>query len=355
MDVMMILLSENEKQKLKLIFPVTKLSYENIIYKKVITFDFLMAIPKGIKCFVWFINYNNKDCCFLFYLDIIQNTFQIKSAYILKNMMRDNISELYGKKNGTIFYGTIFYVNERPFFTVESFYYFKEKDVQQIDTKEYLKLLYDLFTNFLPFGFFGAPIIKTNFNQLILICKELKYSVESIQYNFNEKNKKTILMTKYYSYNDVPIDISHQDGLFLQKKKSIDNNKTQIKNNQVFKVKASLQDDIYNLFIYDYGNKNTFYDVALVPNYKTSVLMNEIFRKIKENKNLDALEESDDEDEFQNNNEDKFVNLNKSALIVCSFNYKFKKWVPICIANKNDKIANKNDLYFFTNTKKTAR
>ena len=38
--------------------------------------------------------------------------------------------------------------------------------------------------------------------------------------------------------------------------------------------------------------------------------MNSLFRIIKENKYLDALEESDDEDEFENINEDKYVFLN---------------------------------------------
>ena len=39
--------------------------------------------------------------------------------------------------------------------------------------------------------------------------------------------------------------------------------------------------------------------------------MNSIFRNIKENQNLD-LEESDSEDEFENIDVDKFVNLKKT-------------------------------------------
>ena len=40
------------------------------------------------------------------------------------------------------------------------------------------------------------------------------------------------------------------------------------------------------------------YKVACIPNYKTSMMMNALFRNIKENRNLDLLEESDDEEEF---------------------------------------------------------
>ena len=35
----------------------------------------------------------------------------------------------------------------------------------------------------------------------------------------------------------------------------------------------------------------------MIPDYKTSVFMNDLFRTIKENKNLDLLEESDDEED----------------------------------------------------------
>ena len=41
--------------------------------------------------------------------------------------------------------------------------------------------------------------------------------------------------------------------------------------------------------------------IAAIPDYKTSVLLNKVFRNIKENDNLDALEESDNEDEFEKN------------------------------------------------------
>ena len=79
-------------------------------------------------------------------------------------------------------------------------------------------------------------------------------------------------------------------------------------------------------------NEKQFYSYSVIPDYKTSVMMNEIFRKIKENVNLDALEESDSEDEFENVNQDKFVNINITKIMECSFNKTHKKWVPLKIA-----------------------
>jgi hypothetical protein len=91
------------------------------------------------------------------------------------------------------------------------------------------------------------------------------------------------------------------------------------------------------LLVYKDG-KEEFYDIAFIPDYKTSVMMNRLFRNIKENENLDALEESDDDDEFENEKGDKFVYLDRSYKMNCKLNYKFKKWYPISLANKQDKI-----------------
>ena len=67
--------------------------------------------------------------------------------------------------------------------------------------------------------------------------------------------------------------------------------------------------------------------------------MNRLFRNIKENENLDALEESDDEEEFENEKDDRFVFLDREYNMICNYHYKFKKWVPIKISTTNSLIA----------------
>ena len=84
-------------------------------------------------------------------------------------------------------------------------------------------------------------------------------------------------------------------------------------------VKANIQSDIYELFDVDDSNIG----ICHIPDYKTSVNMNNIFRSIKENDNLDYLEESDDEDEFENICLDKYVNLTKKEIFECVYNKKF--------------------------------
>ncbi len=39
-----------------------------------------------------------------------------------------------------------------------------------------------------------------------------------------------------------------------------------------------------------------------------------------------------DEDEFENDRVDKYVYLDRRFKMNCQFNYKFKKWVPISMA-----------------------
>jgi hypothetical protein len=103
---------------------------------------------------------------------------------------------------------------------------------------------------------------------------------------------------------------------------------------KVFFIKPDLQNDIYYLYQISTTNFDVISkEIAHIPDYKTSVLMNTLFRNIKENSNLDSLEESDEEEEFENIQIDKFVDLNKIIKMRCIFNYKFKKWVPVSVVS----------------------
>jgi hypothetical protein len=115
--------------------------------------------------------------------------------------------------------------------------------------------------------------------------------------------------------------------------------KPQYKYPTVFRVMADLQFDIYHLFAYGKDNVPIYYNIAYIPNYKTSVMMNGLFRNIRENKNLDCIEESDDEEDFQNMNIDKYVHMEKVLLMECVFNNKFKRWTPMRVVNAREKIV----------------
>ena len=73
-------------------------------------------------------------------------------------------------------------------------------------------------------------------------------------------------------------------------------------------------------------------------------MMNTLFRNIKENRNLDLLEMSDDEDEFEDVSEDKYVDTQKIISMKCVYIPRFKKWKPISIAKRDDKVFLKSQI-----------
>lgn len=114
----------------------------------------------------------------------------------------------------------------------------------------------------------------------------------------------------------------------------------------VFIVRPNVQNDIYELFVKTGGpgrgvaSREVFHNFAHVPNYKTSVMMNRLFRNIRENERLDAMEESETEEEFENIELDKYVSLHKEYKFVCKLNKKFCRWVPISVVPQTSEVVN---------------
>ena len=113
-------------------------------------------------------------------------------------------------------------------------------------------------------------------------------------------------------------------------------------------IKATIHPDIYELY-YTNGENIIKYKFVCIPDYKTSVYMNSIFRDIKENSNLDKLEESDDEEEFENISEDKYVNLEIEQIFKCVYLKYYNSWKPlkqteelVCTENDIQKIEKYN-------------
>jgi hypothetical protein len=198
-----------------------------------------------------------------------------------------------------------------------------------------LILINDILTNDISqialhskYTIFGFPLISNDFQKLVLEIEQLPYKINTIKFKYFTSKKS--LFVKYY-------------------KPGSQQNNNQLTNNLIntkltFKVTPDIQNDIYNLLVYNNG-KEEFYDIAFIPDYKTSIMMNKLFRNIKENNYLDALEESDNEDEFENERIDKYVYLEKSYKMVCEYNIKFNKWVPIKVVdNKSEKIVTLNIL-----------
>ena len=280
-------------------FPNIELSYEKNIHNKVQS-DIYLLIPKGKKCFVWFKHFNNQPCCFVLTIHLKTKKF----TNIEKITTAFDTTLCSGK--GTILYGTKFNINDTNCFTIENIFYYKGKNLQNLNQYNKFNYINDL-TNFISQKkiiqkqlIIGTPIICDNLDDIYKKAENVPYTIYSIQHRLLFINKP-FLNLRYKS------------------------NKEIFKN---FKIKATIVNDIYELYCL---NNSTYEKIgrAYIPSYKTSVMMNNYFRNIKENFNLDALEESDSEEEFENTNIDKFVDLDKSYIFKCVYNEKFNGWVPI--------------------------
>jgi hypothetical protein len=342
-------------------FPKIKFSYELKSYKKVSNHNqdhngdndnnsVFFIIPKGKKYFVWF---KNGECLFL----------ELDNDKQVVNISSKKTSRIF--PNDTILYGTHFYyrappvntndvVNVQYYFTIENIHYYNGVNLDTTQTVfEKCKTLHLAFTTATLEKTFqvdiGLPHIDTclehisaikPFYQVYCIQKKKSDDTNNKYQNIHFNVLPTMQKMDAQQPPHTPVNIvsRHSTSSIENNKKYIeksnDYNNTNNNNNKKYKifiVSADIQNDIYNLVDpndlsnYDISNKL----VASIPDYKTSVFMNALFRNIKENRSLDALEESDDEYEFENTNIDKFVDLNKKIKMKCIFNYKFKKWTPI--------------------------
>lgn len=345
----------NESKQILQNFPNVKLSYETIIHKKVYKSDIIYAIPKGKKCFVWFTYYKGERAC------IILEYFNNK----VKNIQVTNVSCKEELFLGTIMYGTLFTcTNNNNLFTIENLHYYKGDNTTYNNWHTKLETIHHIMQNEIrktlvnsSFLIFGLPIISNDVNDIIQQIRNVNYPIQNIQFMlFNNSNRhlslsmdkintsqlhisnttpNTIPNTKYNT--TLPKGKHHSSGI-TNKNRRYNYNKC------VFQVKAELQNDIYNLYCYNQNNVLQYYDKASVPSYATSVLLNNLFRNIKENDDLDVIEESEDEEEFENEELDKYVDINKSYKMLCEYNYKHNKWVPKQLAKERDVICNIKDI-----------
>lgn len=289
-------------------FPFCEPSYSTFVNKKV-SADFHMAIPMGKKYLAWFTHYNNDFVCIFVEVEDKNGAFALKSASIRHCCFAKELT--YG--NGTLLYGTI---NSNKFFCIEDIFYYKNKECANYLPKKKLKLLQkmfesnnelkmvDLFPNNIVFM---LCLMNESFRLLIEDVKNLDIKTYAIKSMFFDSKKN-------YKMKYVPQQI----------------------NSAIFEVGAELATDTYSL----YGANNIFVGLAYIPNYKVSVLMNSLFRNIKENTNLDAIEESEDEEEFENkDNPEFFVDIEKRVVMECEYNPHFKGWVPLKIAKKGAQLS----------------
>jgi hypothetical protein len=116
-------LSSTEIHYLMQRFPQFELSYETIPHKKVSNkYNVCVAIPVGIKCFVWFSYYGEDDVCFLMELNKDKKIAKVSyRTYTVVNIRRTLAIQ-------TLFYGT--FIESTGSFVIEDVFYYKGVTMQ---------------------------------------------------------------------------------------------------------------------------------------------------------------------------------------------------------------------------------
>lgn len=362
---------------LKTQFPKIELSYETISHKKVPdNYNVGLAIPAGKKYFIWFTFHKNKNVCYLMELN---KEKKIGTVIKLNQCFHHSCSL------GTVLYGTLVPANQiaetdsydapvqmhhkHQFFVIEDMFYYKGINTKEMVYAEKLQFINEfcdklVVSKFQPddlsqetalkninvtFALPGIWHAEKNIDEFTpeTLLNDLAYQVHHIQY----RDLNTIspyLNISQIKKSQAKIECPMPKHLFMKPTVNPgDWNKPQYKYPTVFLVGADIQYDIYHLYTWNVAGvgggggenaKYAYYNVAYIPDYKTSVFMNGIFRKIRANQNLDYIEESEDEDGGAPQ-PDKTVDLLKRVKIECTFHQKFKKWVPRRIVGERERVV----------------
>jgi hypothetical protein len=306
--------------------PNLELSYETIPHMKVShDYNICLAIPTGTKCYSWMTYYRDDDVCFIMELNKERKIARVKYTLLKPG---DILA------NGTLLYGTLTHDST---FVIEDILMYQGIPAKQTLMNEKLGFMYAFLKEY-DYTFstprFYLPAIWGFASDSGQECiyrvppeYENHYSIHHIQYRC--LNVTAPYLNLYPAKKGIkkPTTSATPADIYIPYRYA-NLNKPQYKQPAVFKVMADIQFDIYRLYAFGIKQQAVYYNVACIPSYHSSVFMNGLFRNIKENQNLDCIEESDNEDDFENISPEKYVDLKKSLFMQCIFHPKFKKWVP---------------------------
>lgn len=317
-----------------------KPSYEMTTHKKVSEkYDIQIAVPFGKRAYVWFTYHKKENVCCIIEIGKM-NKLHDNFYFINWNFPKEFAL-------GTLLSGYIVESDDeelpnQKYFIADDIYCYKGYDLgNPLPIPFYNKVLYfvkffkEIQNKFQDNNYSIHSVImwkKSIYDGLPNEWKEkIGYNVRHIQYksSFEILPSLNFINKNPVNEDDDSITITRGPNIWkthihipiwnLNLKNKIYQNKV------LFKLRANISHDVY----YVYTGDNKLYQYACVPDYKTSVFLNRIFRKIPENNNIDLIEDSDNEEEFENIDETKHVDLEKEVIFECKFHKKFKKWIPL--------------------------
>jgi hypothetical protein len=311
-------------------FPAFELSYETFAHKKVPpNYNICLSIPTGKKQLIWFTFDNVEDIAIL--IDINKTHQIVKTTRI--NVPAITTETYYG----TLLYGTMVQLDDINVFVIEDLCHYRGRNVKYLLFGEKLTYLQKLFVKDLPEQslsddriILALPYMRVSTDVDLdslpfyeSMTKPAKYVTHHIQF----RSSSTVAPYLYHIFKK-PQPIVEPSTTVLIPRTDMNPRLPAYSKNAVFRVVADIRDDVYHMFAYS-GNNSVYVNVAYIGTREQSKYMNSLFRKIKENINIDYGEESDDEETFQDMRVDKYVDLACEHMVECAFNRKFRMWEPI--------------------------
>jgi hypothetical protein len=384
-------LSSQDSELFLASFPTTRLSYEAVIHKNDNPSFFTgrykcFILPKGKRCVAWVTEWKREKIVAV--IDITNNYQGVLSPVIRKfhqeNGWYPGSIRLYDAcmdhslVYGTVFSGVLFRSNhggsvqgiDKTFFSIHSVYWYKGNLIPPLTLSGHVRLCERIFdeAGIRQVAYtkqnsiiFGLPMLCHNVKDIDRMISELPYTIFAVQYRFENHTKVCIRHVPFQSTDSgnggsvvVPPKIQQPSppapapapapapvhpSTITSRMPYVQPQDEMLTNIQaVFMVRPNIQNDIYELFMRSSSSRTgelVFHNFAHISGYKTSVMMNRLFRNIVENERLDAQEESEDEADFENTEPDKYVSLHKELLMICRFNKRFCRWVPIQVVSSS--------------------
>jgi hypothetical protein len=346
-----------------------KISYEINTYKKVSASGFYI-IPRGKKCIVWLTVYKGAQEAIFFDVDPRDHSrIKFVSIRAIHPSQQFHFDDFQG--SGTVLYGTLFNhgpgLDQQQFFAVENIHVYENACVDHLNVVQKDELLYMLFSksgltravNAPPHVqvVFGVAVKCGTYAEALKVANTpsiVPYSVYAIQGRFHTQTDN-----KYYQNcqsqggdkrplkpqgggerplkplcgggGERPLQPLYADSNTFAQVRGVRGAEPPL-NTKVFMVCPQHLVDTYTLRCPISNVVEP--EPAHVGDYKTSVLLNSIFRTVRENASLDAAEESEDEEVFQASQQMHIEGYISSSspperAMICTYNYKFKRWAPI--------------------------
>lgn len=314
-------LSYEEQETLRQRFPKEiELSLDTYLPGKVHS-DIYEVLPVGKPAFLWFTFFENSHASFVvtksqrgYKFDIMSSCFTDEIAY---GSIVSGIYTIRSKENGA----------HHSFFCADDIMLYKGHNISHLSIGLRLKTLAKMFDT--------KDIGNLSYmDNVITICMPIMTNDFTVAQGY-----LSTLPYPTYGIKMLKMKETRATGVLASA-----NNKgtihSDIKN--VFLVKANNEPDSYTLYAKsNNGKKDTLTEVglALIPSYVDSVRMNLLFRNIRENISIDYIEESEDEEDFENISPNKYLMEGAEHKMNCQFIKTMNRWVPESIANTDAQLS----------------